>query len=276
MKTPLDKPDRQTVDRLIQRELDGVNSPDESAQLRRFIDSNPEARREYDCYNRIARAFALSPVADPPADLRARTLAAINGAMHHRGRPHRSSAMPAWMRRMLGGFRPRLVPVFMTGLALGAFAVWLLVPHAGMFHQYHLLDISHISGTMVPVQGTVDFVLIDSLQFDVSGTKGVARFYRGQDRHHTDHVVVDVDIQGPGDLDWRLHGRSPVVTGFRTLSGNVSGSFSPDGVRISHRGTSHAVLQCVLAGSPDRALAFAVSSGDIQLTGETVLDKGVR
>jgi hypothetical protein len=111
---------------LINGEIDGVNTPEESSELRRYLDTHPEAQRYYDELNEIGRTFAEMKDLDPPKELRESILASV---ARRRRAPRRESPLARILERLVPQARPRYAFAFVTGVLVGfcVFAVSSIV-----------------------------------------------------------------------------------------------------------------------------------------------------
>ncbi|GEM_PF-6237918 len=62
---------------LIQQEVDGENTPDESGELHRYLSTSAEARALFESLRRLADSLGAMRPADPPAELAPSILAAL-------------------------------------------------------------------------------------------------------------------------------------------------------------------------------------------------------
>ena len=107
---------------LMNGELDGVNTPEESAALRSHIASSEEARRRFDELGRMARMFADAGEVKPPAAMEARIMDAIAARDAAAGRD----------RGFLLDFlspRRKVAYSFAAGIAVGI-VIFVIVYHA--------------------------------------------------------------------------------------------------------------------------------------------------
>ncbi|HKC23555.1 MAG TPA: hypothetical protein VKF32_02380 [Thermoanaerobaculia bacterium] len=104
---------------LIQREIDGANSPSESARLKELLERDPEAKARFEALRRVSAALERAERLEPPAVLARDVMAAV-----------RRGAGTATPRVRFGGlaaiksFTPRHIlafaATFVLGVGLGA------------------------------------------------------------------------------------------------------------------------------------------------------------
>ncbi len=228
---------------LIHGEIDGENTPSESAKLNAYLLHHPEARELFDQFNELSATLGhLAPV-DPPPNLRKNILNAI---------PRIISATPA--RRTARAplfsvfFSPkvRYAYAFAAGLAIGI--VFLLI-WAGPSGRNAPVDTSHLYGTIMPDASAELYRsagVLDVQAGVVSGSLGLSYSDAGALAHlnlrsgELVDVVVSYDPQSLQFSGIRQYGRSS------------------DGLRVSE-GT----VQVSLTGENDYLIAFKRSPAPI-------------
>jgi hypothetical protein len=116
---------------LINGEIDGVNSSDESSELRRYLETNPEARQYFDDLTDIGRTVAEMTDLDPPRRLRQTILSCVAA---RRPVPRGESLIGRIRERLMPQAQPRYAFAFVTGVLVGflVFAVSSLVMLRGV------------------------------------------------------------------------------------------------------------------------------------------------
>ena len=107
---------------LINGEVDGANTPEESSELRRYLEGHSEAQRYYEELREIGRTFAEMKDVDPPRDLKGAILASV---ARMKRRPQRESYLARIRERLMPQARPRYAFAFVTGVLIG-FCVFAL------------------------------------------------------------------------------------------------------------------------------------------------------
>ncbi len=138
---------------LMNGEIDGENSAEESRELREALGSDEEARRYFDDLAELGRRFESAGGIDPPPALRRRILESTT-RVEAAGTPGVSTpSRPA--RRSLAdslreAFTPRLAYAFAAGVAVGAI---LLVVVSGPGREATRVSPEDVRGTMAPRGG---------------------------------------------------------------------------------------------------------------------------
>jgi hypothetical protein len=145
---------------LMNAEVDGENSPEASAELRRILETSAEARAYYDDLVELGRKFGEAREVEPPA------------AAHHRATARR---MRTANRRatLAGGLRdllsPRLACAFAAGAVAGA-VILAVVTGAGT--DTDALDPNALRGTLAAWEPPSEIDAGECLRFDVPSGSG--------------------------------------------------------------------------------------------------------
>ncbi len=108
---------------LINGEVDGLNSPEQSEFLRQELGRNPEARDLLESLRKLERALSSMPSLAPPAGLKKSVMRSISARQARAGKPARRFALVDWLfpARSL----PRLGFAFSGGVLAGVLLVIL-------------------------------------------------------------------------------------------------------------------------------------------------------
>jgi hypothetical protein len=163
------------IEELINKEIDGVSTPEESAALHQALASDDEARRYYEDLQRLSGALDAVPAVDPPDDLKLEIMRAVRTRAARR-------QQEGWLEGFLRGltFRPRPAHVlsFAAGLAIGmfVFALWIggITPPD--------VDRSRATGTLVPLPDPTQLPMIDRTEIEGGGFQGSATTRSGNGR----------------------------------------------------------------------------------------------
>ena len=152
---------------LMNREVDGENSPAESAELKAVLETSEEARTYYDDLVELGRRFGEAREVEPPVTLRSEILAATSRrptAAHHRAvarRVRRRSLIPQGLSDL---FTPRLAYAFAAGVTAGVLIFGLI---AGVGTHSDALDPDMLRGTIAPWEPPDEIDAGECLEFDV-------------------------------------------------------------------------------------------------------------
>lgn len=175
---------------LMNLELDGTATESQRAQLRRYLDGNPEAAAHYDALSRVVRRLDAQALVEPPAQLHPRIMAAVD-------RVERAPAGGgSWIASLLAPARRRTFATFGVGLATGVFLLAAVQwGRSGGWEATRGLDPSAVSGTMSrPAPGDAAIALDPASglggSFELSTEQGV--------------TVIRAHLEAPDPVDWTL------------------------------------------------------------------------
>ena len=174
---------------LMNKELDGVNTPDGSAALRSFLAASEEARRAYDELRGIAGIFAAAGDVMPPPDMKRTIMAAVAEREALRG------ARRAERWRFLDILTPRMKVAcsFVAGIAFGLVALIILLR---AMPQVSELDRKDLYGTLAGRRGAGDVIASESVSIEAGGISGrVAAQYR------ENSLTVALDLNAPREIE---------------------------------------------------------------------------
>lgn len=168
---------------LMNGEIDGANTPEESSELRRHLETHPEAQRYYDELNEIGRTFSELKELDPPKELRGRILASVAG---RRRRPQRGSYLTRIRERLMPRARPRYAFAFVTGVLVGfcVFAVPSIVMLRGAESRA-----DRLYGTLTTGRDATEILSSECIPFDLPEVHGSACV-----EHSTAVVQANLDL----------------------------------------------------------------------------------
>jgi len=185
---------------LMNKELDGVNTPDESAALRRFLASSEEARRMYDELRGVAGMFAAAGEIMPPLDMKRTIMEAIAEREALRG------ARRAERRRFLDVLTPRMKVAcsFAAGIAFGLVALIILLRATP---QNSGLDRKDLYGTLVGGRSAGAVISSESVSIEGGDISG-----RLTAQYRDNSLTVALDLDAPREIEVVLSpaGRLPV------------------------------------------------------------------
>jgi hypothetical protein len=203
---------------LMQAELDGANTPAESARLRALLESSPDARERFAALQRVHAALASLPQVTPPESLRETVLRAVAPATHEQmARTTRSKAASgaSWWRPGL-----RLAGAF----ALGAVAATVLGLLMRSEDRVSSADLEDYVGTLAPRPGNAPTV--DDSRFESNLASGS---FRMVDRHRLPVVEFEIDAGEPVEIDFEC------LQGCDGFQGYAHRSGTPSRVQVEER-----------------------------------------
>jgi len=167
----------QELQRLMNDQLDGVLSPEESERLTRFLQSSEKAQAQYQKLGQVFTALSRPPLEEPPPDLKQNVLRQIR---------LRSAAAPAregWLGTIASAFRARptlrYAYSFAAGAALGVLAFAMI---SGNVMSRAGVDMSPVTGTMMAPSEGVTYQHIASRDFTLPDCHVLAETLLARDR----------------------------------------------------------------------------------------------
>lgn len=218
----------------MNRELDGLNSPEETAELETFLGSDSEARAYYEDLTRLSTMLSEVKEVDPPRELKAGIMKAIepvpaatppeaSGAR----RPAESGIYDGFLNNFLGAFRGRWAYAFTFSAGIAAGIVGFTTFGDGL----STTSMEGLTGTMAPIQ---DFVTVDQQDFNQAGVSGSIEM-----KVAADHLVATIDVESVEDLDIVIEFDGKVLNplGFHQSAPHPMGvTMESDQVKLLHRG----------------------------------------
>jgi len=173
---------------LINGEIDGANTPEESSELRRYLETHPEARRYRDELLEIGRTFAEMKDLDPPRELRGAILASTAA----RRRPRREGYLARIRERLMPQARPRYAFAFVTGVLVG-FCAFALSSVVMLRSAPQRTD--RLYGTLTTGREATDILSSECIPFDLPQLYGGACI-----EHSTAVVRANLDLSADEEI----------------------------------------------------------------------------
>jgi hypothetical protein len=167
---------------LINGEIDGINTPEESSELRRYLETHPEARRYHDELREIGQTFAEMKELDPPKELRRAILASVAP----KRRPQRASYLARVREWLMPQARPRYAFAFATGVMVG-FCVFALSSVVMLRGGAERAD--RLYGTLTTGRDATEILNSECIPFDLPQLYGGACI-----EHSTAAVRANLDL----------------------------------------------------------------------------------
>jgi anti-sigma factor RsiW len=249
------------LERLMNDQLDGVATPEESERLSRALESRDEARLQYRKLGAVFAGLSRLEMEEPPASLKQGVLRAIQASKAFQARESRLQSIRTFLRGRTG-FRQAYS--FAAGAALGVLAFAVLT---GNLMSRPGADSMLLTGTMAPLVpggvyraiGSHVFVLHDGhvLAEALSGKEGlVARLTTEAPLGSS--VVVTFD---PADWSAAAMRQDPAGNEVMLGTGRVS-------IRMLRLGQSQYLLYLARKGPAGSPLRISIDSPDGSVQGE--------
>jgi len=248
---------------LLQRELDGENTGEESAALQSRLASDPGLRESYERLRRLHLALGRIGPADPPPGLAADVMHAV------RSRAARAGGARGWLDLLRAPFVSR--PAFgyaltlAAGILVGAVFVGFVAP-PGLLSRRD----GPAAGTILPSERLAEPKPLDRQDLAAEGIRGEVVTNRADGR-----VVAEIRLESEGPLDVRLGFDAGTLSllGFergRLAPGEVR--LAPGEVRIEGAGTGRYVVVLGVLGPSALRLRLSLEGNGVRV--EKTLEAG--
>jgi hypothetical protein len=178
------------IDELMNRELDGENSPDESAKLREILSSDPDARHAFNQLRGFYGKLSRIPPVDPPPALFSSVMKALPQAAV------RASGRGSIIRSFFAALKPqgalRFGYAFAGGLALGLFLLMVFT----QIRTDVTMKPSDVTGALFVDQSALSAG--STVRFEDEAVSGEFSV-----RYSPALAGLDVHIAAPGDVEIR-------------------------------------------------------------------------
>lgn len=234
-------------DLVLNQEIDGENSKDQSARVREEFDRRPELRARYERLLDLVRMLEAVQPAEPPAGLTGHIMRAVRSKAQstHRWPRWGEAVRAALARQPALGFGAALA----AGLVLGAFL-------AGLDEPMRLEEKS--GGTMLLTGGS-DLREVDRAVLAGDGYRGEAVVRAASDR-----IEVRIRLEGPPPLELLTTFDPSELTplGF-DLEGAPAGQvvLGPDSLHVREAGAGDYVLRLAIRKPLSSGLQVRLGTG---------------
>jgi hypothetical protein len=221
-------------DELLNREIEGENTAEESAALSGRLDREPDLRASHARLVALAQALREVKEEEPPPDLALDVLRSL------RDKPRPMARRAGWIDILASTFaaaaRPRPILTFASGLAVGALVTAFLVQSIGI----HRLDRSELTGTILPPQRLGHLETIDRGRLELEGVRAEVTT-----KHGKGVVVAEMQIESSRAVDLAVEFDASTFTplAFERRGGATTDvQLGGDRVSLSHAGAGRYVL----------------------------------
>ena len=252
----------QELQRLMNDQLDGVLSPEDSERLTRFLQSSEKAQVEYRKLGQVFTALGETPLEEPPPDLKPNVLREI------RLRTAAAPAREGWLGTIVSAFRVRpafrYAYSFAAGAALGVLAFAVI---SGNVLNRAGVDLTPVTGTMMaPYEGTV-YRRIDNQDFKLREGHILAETLLAGDQ-----LLARLTLEAPPGTDLLLE-FDPAAWGATAVRQQTAGNevmlgSSRLSIRMQRLGQSQYLLYLARRGPAGSPLRIAIQSPDGSVHGE--------
>jgi hypothetical protein len=203
---------------LMQSEIDGANSTQESAELHAYLARNPQARDHCDQLRAIAGALDRIEEVAPPADLKSKIIAAVR----QKGDAEIPGSHPA--SRESAPTRGRIVLRY--GYALAAGVILGVLGHQWATSDGFGVDPSKVTGALATPEVAAP---ITEIPVDFEGAIGYARFGPAGSGYD---LEIEMTSETPVEIDLAYSAEAVVFRGFSSDLGEIDTlEVATDGIR---------------------------------------------
>ncbi len=247
---------------LLNREIDGVATPKEIAELNAYLQAHPDSRQLRDDLHRLSGMLRKVEEVEPPAGLKSYIMAAVPQG--------RTDAEPrfsvvAWVRDLIATRTTfQYAYVFAAGLVIGV-ALYSLVA----VQSTTMTDPANVTGSIL-FNSTVSFK--DGPGFEVNlSEEGIQA--EVQTKHSESLVVVDVRLQSQSDLALRVQCvqqrlRFKGYSQSRTIPANLT--LFDSGLVMTSQGENHYILAFERSTVEPSEISFVFEASGAKLYEERV------
>lgn len=210
---------------IIEREIDGRATAEESQRLAAYLDAHPEERSRYEDAKRLSLVLRGVKSEDPPARLKADILRAIGV------RPPAQVRQPSWFEQLLAPFRSRNGVRYALSFGAGAVAGLALLiamgkgPGIGSGSE-------EIAGTMGSSYRVKGLEGVAARMLDFGETRGAITT-----KSDGELVIAEIELQSPHDVEVVLEYPSGLVPrGFEVSESGGGMRLGQTEARFLHRG----------------------------------------
>jgi hypothetical protein len=244
---------QQKLIELINKEIDGLNSKEESRKLNLHLAKHPEARKLHEDLVKTAHALKEVEEVEPPRHLRQHILNSLEKRQEATARSW--GFLGKVLEALRGRSLPRYALVFASGLVVGI----LLLAIFALPRDLGVGDTSQLTGTMALVPELSVFQPADSIAFRLQEASGMIKTYYG-----SDFVIAEVRVQSAMSIKTEIRFRPETTTfsGFKRLQGEEGSlDIGQSAIALTQSGASRGFVTFLTHGGSQGPLEVTVSGG---------------
>ncbi|NIO02263.1 MAG: hypothetical protein GTO42_08980 [Candidatus Latescibacteria bacterium] len=222
---------------LINQEIDGVNSPKESLELKQYLEKNPEGKRCYEELRELCGVFReVKEVAAPP-NLRELILSAIS---RQDAIPDVDEGRRGFIASALAGFRfgfkKKYAYIFAAGLIAG---IVLFTVLSRIAPPPTPDDLEKLYGTISLEKSAMGVATVVPVDFELASVSGSARF-----RYMTGAIMTELNLSSEAPIEVVFEYDEKVsFDGFRALDKGIYDiRVAENSAELSHLGDGNFLL----------------------------------
>ncbi len=218
---------------LMNGEIDGANSREESLELKRYLDTHPEAKRYYEDLKTVTHMFDQAEELTPPPDLRETILTSI---FEREGGEERRNVFTSILAGLRATFSRRYAYSFTVGIIAGillfALFSWI-VPW-----RQPAEDLDNLLGT-ITTGNLREVTTVGPIDFHFPSVTGSARV-----RYTEDRILAAIQLSAKSEIQVLFHHDENVrFEGLRSLkSCNHEMRVTGEETELSHIGICEYII----------------------------------
>lgn len=244
---------------LINRDIDGVITPSEQAELRQYLAGNAEARAYYNELVQVTAKLRSVKAVNPPADLKRSIMARIAGS---RQQVHVAPQSESYWGMLTRWFVPSPATWMTAGAFAGALAVVLVF---SIFQNTDTPLTGQTGGSMLPLE-SVEPKAIDRQEILVGSASVVIETQQiGADLVAVTQVAGATAVK----VQFSFDQNDLLINGIENTSGGTV-NFKKAGNTVAFECAGGQIVRVVFHNltDADSQLRVAISQGDAESTGE--------
>lgn len=244
------------LQRLMNAEMDGVATAAESVRLRSILETQPDARSQFERLKGVVAALAHLEMEEPPASIKQDVLRAV-----------RTNAAPVRSPRRWLGALPMLFQPWTTLAAGAALGVLVFALLTGNLMSHPGGDTRNWTGAMLPLRGGDSYRVIGSRHFTLARGSVLAQTLAGQEGLAL-RLASDAPVGTEMDVTYETGEWDAVSVKQETAGNEVMLGTGRLSVRIRQPGHSQYLLELARRGSAGSPLRITIHSPDGYVQGE--------
>ncbi len=246
---------------LMNGEIDGVNSPEESAELKRYLESHPEAQSYFEGLHRLEDIFEEAKKQLPPEQLRQNILSSVYDSQEESEKRNTVAAIFSFLKK-----RPsrKFVYAFAAGIIFGLCLFALIgkfVPSSTS------MNLEKLYGTLAIIEDEKSLFTSQPIIFKLNKVSGSVRVRYAKEKIFTElRLLSDSKIQVIFQHDQRVQFEGLSVAG----DGHYQTAIGDSETRLTHNGTRDYLLLFNDERRTKSPILFKVMAGEEQLFEKTI------
>lgn len=236
---------------IIEKEIDGTATPEESRRLEAYLDAHPEARSTHEEVQRLSRMLREVKAVEPPGRLKGDILQAL------RTRPQAFDDQPSWFAVLVASLRGRAGVRYSLSFSAGA-AVALVLLALIVQSPISTPGPDGIAGLMIDRSTLDGLEAISARTLDFGETRGAITT-----KSDGELVLAEIELSSPHEVDVVLeypHGLVP--RGFEVSPSDMEVSLGETQARFVHLGEGQYTFFLESATGNSSSLTIRLSTGE--------------